>query len=267
MIYDCFPFFNELDLLEIRFEELYDVVDKFVLVEADKSFRGIPKEFVFYNNRNRFLKYKDKIKYLRYTMPNGSLGLVHEWDNKNSLMSGLTECKNDDIILFGDVDEIPRRKELIESINLFKEQKYDTVTFKMDWFNYFLNGKFTKSDGDGVWYGTIMFNYKFLEQNPNLVKIRNSRGLEDNNRIHINKSGWHFTFVGDEKLIQSKIVNWTHWGEYLDKNSLEYISQKMNENKALNDTGHIDIISVDNSFPLAVINDYNKYRHLIKEQK
>ena len=37
MIYDCFTFFNELDILELRLQLLYDVVDKFVLVESTKT--------------------------------------------------------------------------------------------------------------------------------------------------------------------------------------------------------------------------------------
>jgi hypothetical protein len=37
MIYDCFTFFNELELLELRLHELAGVVDKFVLVEATQT--------------------------------------------------------------------------------------------------------------------------------------------------------------------------------------------------------------------------------------
>ena len=35
--YDCFQFFNELDILEIRLNELYSQVDYFVIVEAEAS--------------------------------------------------------------------------------------------------------------------------------------------------------------------------------------------------------------------------------------
>ena len=44
MIYDCFSFFNELDLLEIRLNVLKDVVDKFMLVEATKTHMGEPSK-------------------------------------------------------------------------------------------------------------------------------------------------------------------------------------------------------------------------------
>jgi hypothetical protein len=54
MIYDCFPFFNELELLEVRLNELDGLVDKFVLVEATRTFAGQPKSLYFAENRDRF---------------------------------------------------------------------------------------------------------------------------------------------------------------------------------------------------------------------
>lgn len=46
-VYDCFPFFNEFELLKIRFDELNDVVDYFVLVESVETQRGNPKPLHF----------------------------------------------------------------------------------------------------------------------------------------------------------------------------------------------------------------------------
>ena len=267
MICDCFPFFNELDLLEIRFEELYDVVDKFVLIEGNKSFRGIPKSYVFYENRDRFLKYKDKITYLRYTMPEGQLSLIDEWNYKNALMHGLQRCNDDDIIMFNDVDEIPRQKDLIAAIELFKTNKYQTITFQMDWYNYFLNGRMfnLKTNEEETCWGTIMFNYAFLKNLPHLVKIRNSRGTEDETHLQMKHSGWHFTFVGDPKHIQEKITNWTHWSEYIGRNSIEFIMDRINKNMILNDHPYqIKMVPVDESYPIAIRNNFDKYKHLVK---
>ena len=50
MIYDCFIFFNEFDLLEIRLNELDNIVDKFVLVEA--NFTHSSKEKPYYGGPN-----------------------------------------------------------------------------------------------------------------------------------------------------------------------------------------------------------------------
>ena len=40
MVYDCFQFFNELDILKIRLHVLSDVVDRFVISEATETFSG-----------------------------------------------------------------------------------------------------------------------------------------------------------------------------------------------------------------------------------
>lgn len=56
-IYDCFIFFNELDLLELRLNELSDIVDKFVLVEGTKTFQGDDKPLYFEENKDRFKEY------------------------------------------------------------------------------------------------------------------------------------------------------------------------------------------------------------------
>lgn len=61
MVYDCFTFFNELDLLEIRLNTLDSVVDRFVLVEANKTFSNMEKPLYFKENEGRFEKFKDKI--------------------------------------------------------------------------------------------------------------------------------------------------------------------------------------------------------------
>ena len=63
MIYDCFCFFNELDLLKIRLEELKNVVDKFVLVESTRTFAGRTKPLYFQEYRHEFDEYADKMIY------------------------------------------------------------------------------------------------------------------------------------------------------------------------------------------------------------
>ena len=50
-IYDCFTFCNEFDLLELRLRELYDHVDYFVLVEANKTFQNKDKDIIVYADK------------------------------------------------------------------------------------------------------------------------------------------------------------------------------------------------------------------------
>ena len=64
MVYDCFSFFNELDLLEIRLNVLKDVVDKFVLVEATRTHTGAEKSLYFKENEARFSAFRDRIVHI-----------------------------------------------------------------------------------------------------------------------------------------------------------------------------------------------------------
>ena len=64
-IYDGFIFFNELDLLDIRLNTMYDVVDYFILVESSVTHQGTPKPYIFEENKERFSKYLDKIIHIK----------------------------------------------------------------------------------------------------------------------------------------------------------------------------------------------------------
>ena len=60
-IYDGFQFFNELELLEVRFNELYDVIDHFVIVECTKTHQNNPKPLYFLENKEKFTPFLDKV--------------------------------------------------------------------------------------------------------------------------------------------------------------------------------------------------------------
>ena len=51
MVYDCIPFFNELDILKLRMQIMAPFVDKFVLEESTVTFSGEPKELCFEKNK------------------------------------------------------------------------------------------------------------------------------------------------------------------------------------------------------------------------
>ena len=61
MLFDCFTFYNELELLEIRLNCLDTFVDKFVLVESTKTFTNKDKELYFDNNKAKYSKFLNKI--------------------------------------------------------------------------------------------------------------------------------------------------------------------------------------------------------------
>lgn len=114
-VYDCFTFFNELDLLEIRLNELDPVVDRFVLVEATVTQRGQPKSLFFRENRERFTKFLPKIEHVVVEdMPAGPQTKSNNWKRENfqrrAIMRGLASAQADDFVLISDLDEIPMPK-------------------------------------------------------------------------------------------------------------------------------------------------------------
>lgn len=101
MIYDCFPFFNELDILEIRLNTLYDTVDYFVITEANKTHTGKEKEYIFEKNRERFAKFLDKVIYIKVedfpdleSSKKSSDGNKWLYENyqRDAIMRGLKDC-------------------------------------------------------------------------------------------------------------------------------------------------------------------------------
>ena len=60
-IYDCFMFFDEEMLLDLRLNILDKYVDKFVITEANYMHSGKPKKLLL--DINKFGKFKDKIIY------------------------------------------------------------------------------------------------------------------------------------------------------------------------------------------------------------
>ena len=129
LIYDCFTFFNECDLLEHRLKYLYDVVDKFVLVEMSRTQRGELKDFFYEKNKERYSNYANKIVHIKITddmignlhpkLKKDKRGNIFDWRYENfqrdGITYGLSECKDDDIVIISDLDEIPNKR-IIEEI-------------------------------------------------------------------------------------------------------------------------------------------------------
>ena len=109
MIYDCFTFFNELDLLEIRLNVLNDVVDRFVLVEATKTHSGKDKPLYFNDNKERYKAFQHKVIHVIVDdYPPFVTAWTYENHQRNAILRGLTQANPDDAIMISDLDEIPR---------------------------------------------------------------------------------------------------------------------------------------------------------------
>ena len=109
-VYDCFTFYNEFELLELRLKSLWYMVDYFVLVEADKTQNNVPKPFHFAEHEKDFKEFLPKIRHIPLRV-NVEYKGVGDWQiehgQRNGIMYGLSDAAPDDLIFISDVDEIP----------------------------------------------------------------------------------------------------------------------------------------------------------------
>src|SRR4051812_8686559 len=184
MVYDIFPFFNELDVLDIRLHELDGVVDRFVLAEADKTHQNHPKPFYFEQNKQRFEKFADKIIHVKVTdMPDGPDAWVRENHQRNALRRGLAECKADDVIILSDADEIPRAAQVAEL-----RDAPGIKVFAQKFYYYYLNCL----DVTETWLGSRMLFFRDLGE-PQSKRLAPGTVVND--------GGWHFSFLGGTEQV------------------------------------------------------------------
>lgn len=207
MIYDCIPFFNELDILKLRMQIMAPYVDKFVLEESTVTFSGEPKEMIFDKHRSMFAEFADKIIYVAVDNSPMSGVTTHERDKfqKNQLIRGMSDCKPDDIVIFSDVDEIPNPKVLTEIVENFDPTKIYHLAQRM--FYCFVNmeevsGNLLSITGefDGVerkqWLGTKICSFSSLPE-KGIVYLREV-SPNDPRSVRVADGGWHFGYMGGD---------------------------------------------------------------------
>lgn len=205
---DGFMFYNELELLEYRLAILYDIVDKFVIVESAHTHSGNTKELYFETNKSNFSKYLDKIIHIvvndfPYKQPNIDFSKDDQWKNENfqrnciSRGIDIINMNDDDIIIVSDLDEIP------DPIMLQKikdgEIITETATLGQDFYYYNLNSKFKD-----IWYGTRLVTFKKYKELGSCQNIRDSKF------DYIEHAGWHLSYFGDKHHIQNKLTYFAH---------------------------------------------------------
>jgi beta-1,4-mannosyl-glycoprotein beta-1,4-N-acetylglucosaminyltransferase len=278
-VYDCFSFFNEFDVLELRLHYLSSVVDKFILVEANKTFSNKPKPLYFEENKSRFAPFLDKIVHIKITEYPSQVVMDNAWAiesyQRNSILEGLKNCKPEDIIIISDVDEIPTR----DVITRYKTGELSGIS-KLDQMrcNYYINYRAIIRP----WYGSNILTYRdilennadkysyiystemveSLNQGTTLTKIR----LIRNGVPVIRNAGWHFSFLGGLDKIIYKLTSFAHHTdyerEYTDKNLLiKRIKNGVDLFKPEN-TRFIPI-KIDHRFPQYLVDNQEKYAHLI----
>lgn len=200
MIYDCFNFFNEFELLDIRLNELDSVVDKFILVESTVTFTNKKKPLYFKENKKRYKKFLHKIIHVVIDdSPNVTNPWIIEAHQLGNVTRGLPKSiKPNDIVLVSCVDEIPK----LETILKYKNKPGKHKVFMQEMSYYFVN---FVSKNRGLWPGTLMFKYKDLKFFPSVYVARFMPP-----DLEIPDGGWHMSYMGGVKKIQQKLASFSH---------------------------------------------------------
>jgi beta-1,4-mannosyl-glycoprotein beta-1,4-N-acetylglucosaminyltransferase len=248
-IIECMPFFNELDLLEMRLEITSDYVDYWVISESNKTFSEIEKPLYLKENLDkRFAKFKDRIIRIEYECKSGPWW--NEFGSRNCLGKyALENFDQDDLIVLADCDEIPDYRKID-----FTSQFPAIVETKG--YYYYLNCKQTE-------------DFRIVSIFPvsclNEIETYRMRACAGMDVPVIKNAGWHWSFLGGPEKISEKIKAYAHQ----DLNLPEY-SDVDNIKKRLSDLSDIfdrslgyKIVDIDDTFPDYVINNQEKLSNFI----
>ena len=254
-IFDCFMYFDEEVVLDIRLNTLNEFVDYFVIVESKFTHKGDPRELKF--NHKRFEKFKDKIIYLIYEQTPPEIEKINiedsyneqtrkyilnagyrENEQRNFIKIGLSNAADDDLIFISDVDEIPNLSNL--NLNNITEK---IILFRQDMFYY----KFNLHLPNLIWTGTKgckkkdlidpqwLRNIKDRKYSPFRIDIFFSKKKYNSIKI-IDNGGWHFSNIKTAKQLEHKLKSYLHHREFDAKPlSLEQIDEIIKNKETIYD--------------------------------
>lgn len=263
-VYDCFTFFNELDVLEFRLQEMYDTADKFIIAEANMSHSGKPKEYILLDNWERFKPYADKIVRIQVDdFPETADSWVREKFQRDALARGLKDLQPDDIVITSDLDEIPRA-EMIELIKT-DENDYDRYILGIPMFQYKLN--YMKFHDRSKQYNIIVTRGRSFT-NPQLEReFTFEWNRKPDNTVFAEHGGWHFTYFGDNTHAITKIQNFAHTEtdtpEMIQKHNIDFFINNKYGHHGINHLERYDYVKVDDYFPKCITENLDKWQHMI----
>lgn len=209
MTYDCFTFFNELDLLEMRFSILDEYVDHFILVESPETFSGKPKPLYYAENKERFAKWNHKIIHIVMPHVETNFAFDRHYACYESIEKELMiRCAPEDIVYCSDLDEFWKPKEIDDKIYSLRQLNYC----------YFLNNRSSEE-----WVGTLVTRAKNIYVGYNKLHRTKKEFILDD-------GGWHFTNMGGPNQIRYKLESYDHT-EFNDEFIKEDIEYRMENNE------------------------------------
>lgn len=296
LTFDCFLFFNELDLLDLRLKTINDEVDFFVIVESTLTFSGKPKKLYFDENQSRFKDYKKKIIHYMiknddnrnmsnalindyFTNPILSLQHKHEGQplsilhesirrevfQRDSLIIPLIEkASQNDLVLLSDIDEIPTPIEIKKlKNNLSTDQIYH---FRQKWYMYWINNRCNHE-----WFGTRGFNFAMLKGRSFDQMRYHTERRDMQTGIIIENGGWHFSYLGGSEKVREKLDALAYQGKRAKFSSLlnsiftNRLNTLINKNDDILFKGRrFSAELIDESFPAPLVEAPDLLKHYRK---
>ena len=250
-IYDCFMYFDEDIVLDVRLNFLNKFVDQFVIIESVYNHRGEKRVPLF--KIDKFKKYKDKIKYILINDIPPGIEIINKEDEdvyrksifnaskrenfqRNQILKGLTEANEEDWIIISDLDEIPN----LSKINL-KNTKDKLIFFNQHMMYY----KFNLKLNDYIWVGSKACKMKNLQSPQWIRDIKNKNygwwridiffsNRKYNNILFVEEGGWHFSYLKNPKGIEKKLKSYLHHIDYdLNPVGVEGIEKMINNKRTI----------------------------------
>ena len=268
-IFDCVTFFQENLQMELRFNILNDVVDKFVVCESAYDHRGREKKINF--SKDKYPEIISKIEHIIITkkFPEKNTPWQNQSWQREYILEGIKDADKNDLIMFSDPDEIPNPEKLKnfnprKKYSIFLQNMY---TYKLNIFNKY----------ESPWEGTRVCKKKDLSSVDWLRDKVLAKNLKypfwridkEKNIDLIEDGGWHFNYLLKPEQISKKLkslaaIQWD-WGEKLTKEeffSINNIEEKISSKKDLFNRGHnYQKITIDESFPQFIRDNLDKYKN------
>ena len=295
-IFDCFMYFDEDIVLDVRLNYLNNYVDKFVIIEAKYNHKGERREPKF--NIKNFYKFKNKIIYLLINKEAPFVEKVNELDTeeekngkyimnalkrenfqRNCITDGLTEATDKDWIIISDLDEIPNLKD-----NNLKKIKSPIVFFNQLMMYY----KFNLILENYPWIGSKACKKKDLKSPQWLRNIKDrayswwriDTFFSETKYIKIKiikNGGWHFSYLKSPEDIEKKLKSYLHHTEYeLNPVGIKNIKEMITNKKTIYnlkvdsrsnkfDSGN-KLEKIDlNLLPSYILENKNRFKEWIEE--
>jgi hypothetical protein len=241
-------FYNEFDLLDIRLNELWDVVDKFILVECPTTHRNFAKPLYFDERKADYKKYSDKIIHVVKDLPISDNAWIPENEHRRGIIDALKHLapKENDYLIISDADEIPRAETI-------KNYHGDLALLAMDFFYYKYNLKapFTWNLSKMVRIGAMEYDINdYRKELPNCDILRNA--------------GWHFSKMYSLEQIKFMFKNALadELGHDEIINNLEDWYNK-GESHWCGHDNKFDRVPIDNTYPEYFLKHIEQFKEFI----